>query len=243
MLPAVDRKCSKDKTYRKKTQKKNKHKIKHKSHKKKIRYPSDSVQYSDVSSEELSSSEAGEIHSDFDDKHGALQFTSSSNKIITDQLRITRVTSPRNVFTACSPLSNQWELDSLPEDSSMSTHISVNNFLDMTTEVTSLKCKKSKKNSKKSKSPSLKRKKKKKDIKHKPDTLSDCDNSFVKCSNFTNLEVSNQNGDFNEPVEKYSIEDSHTPPLDKSVNINVSKVEIIYKDDEKHKHHRKEDKR
>lgn len=238
MLPAVDRKCStaiKEKTHRKTKEKKNKHKLKSKPYKKNSRITSNKnlVQYSDVSSEELSSPEAGEIHSDFDDKHGALRL--KPNKIITENLRITKVTSPRNLLPSCSPLSNHWELDSSPEDSSMSTNIS-NNCIDMTSEISHLKYKKNKKSNKKPKSPGSKKKKKKKDVKHKSDTiLSDCDNSFK----FSSVGLSRHNGDFNESVKK-----SHTPPLAKSAHIKVSKVQVTHKEDEKHiKHLRKEDKR
>lgn len=249
MLPAVDRKCSassKEKSYRKIKEKKSKHKLKSKSYKKHSGLSSNKnlVQYSDVSSEELSSPEAGEIHSDFDEKHGGLRLN-PPNKIVTDKLRITRiVTSPLNLLAACSPLSNHWELDSIPEDSSMSTNFNLNNCIDVTSEVTHIKYKKNKKTSKKPKSPSSKKKKKKKDFKHKSDVLPDCDNSFDKFSNVSNLELSKRNGDFTEPVKNPSIEVSHTPPLTKSVHIKVSKVEVAHKEDEKcSKHHKKEDKR
>lgn len=235
MLPSVDRKCStasKEKKHRKTKEKKNKHKLKPYNKSSRIASHKNLVQYSDVSSEELSSPEAGEIHSDFDDKHGALRF--KPNKIITENLRITKVTSPRNLLPSCSPLSNHWELDSSPEDSSMSTNIS-NNCVDMTSELLHLKYKKNKKSSKKPKSPGSKKKKKKKDVKHKSDTiLSDCDNSFK----FSSVGLSRRNGDLNEPVKK-----SHTPPLEKSTHIKVSKVQVTHIEDDTHKHLRKEDKR
>lgn len=249
MLPAVDRKCNtscKEKTYRRIKEKKHKHKIKHKSHKTKSGFSSNKnlVQYSDVSSEELSSSEAGEIHSDFDEKEGTLRLKPHLNKLITNRLRITRVTSPRNLLEACSPLSNQWELESLPENSSMSTNLSLNNCIDMASEITHLKCKKNKKSNKKPRSPSSKKKKRKKDLKKKTSMLSNCDHSIVKFSNDLNLQVSKYNGDFNEPSNYNFIEPSHTPPLIESIHIKVSKNETAYKEDIKlTKHFRKEDKR
>lgn len=251
MLPAVARKCSgpsKEKSYRKIKEKKSKHKLKSKSKSYKknsgFTFNKNLVQYSDVSSEELSSPEAGEIHSDFDEKHGGLRLN-PPNKIVTDKIRITRiVTSPLNLLAACSPLSNHWELDSIPEDSSMSTNFNLNNCIDITSEVTNRKYKKNKKNNKKPKSPSSKKKKKKKDLKRKSDVLPDCDNSTTKFSKVPNLELSKRNGDFTEPDKKPSIEVSHTPPLTKSDHIKVSKVEVTHKEDEKcTKHHRKEDKR
>lgn len=252
MLPAVDRKCStasKEKPYRKtKERKHKKHRVKSKSKKRSSVFNKQLVQYSDVSSEELSSPEAGEIHSDFDDKHGAL-LLKPHNKIVTEQLRvITRVTSPRNLIAACSPLSNQWELDSLPEDSSMSTNLSINNGIDISyiaSGVTHLKGKKSKKANKKHKCPSSKKKKKKKDSKHKSDDiLSDCDNSNDQISKYTNSELSQHNGSLIEPKHEPPIEISLTPPLSKSVHINVSKFEMTYQEDEKDiKHLKKEDKR
>lgn len=243
MLPAVDKKCStasKEKLYRKtKERKHKKHRVKSKSKKKSsgLVLNKHLVQYSDVSSEELSSSEAGEIHSDFDDKHGALCFK-HRNKIVTEQLRvIARVTSPRNLIAACSPLSNQWELDSLPENSSMSTNLSVNNGIDkpyVASGVNHLKCKKKIKDHK---CPSSKKKKKRKDLKHKSDdVLSDYDNSGI--------QISQHNGSLIEPEHESPVEISHTPPLSKSVHINVSKFEITYPEEEKvMKHLKKEDKR
>lgn len=249
MLPAVDRKCSassKEKSYRKIKEKKSKHKLKSKSHKKHSGLSSNKnlVQYSDVSSEELSSPEAGEIHSDFDDKHGGFRLN-PHNKIVTDTLRITRiVTKPLTILEACSPLSNHWELDSLPEDSSMSTNFNLNDSIDISSEVTNIKYKKNKKTNKKPKSPSSKKKKKKKDLKHKSDVTPDCDNSFHKFSNVSNSELSKHNGDFTEHDKNPSIEVSHTPPLTNSDHIKVSKVEVVHKEDEKcSKHHKKEDKR
>lgn len=256
MLPALVRKCStasREKSYRRTKEKKNKHKLKSKSHKKSSITTSSKhlVQYSDVSSEELSSPEAGEIHSDFDEKHAALRLKPPPfpppTRIITNNFRITTVTSPnRNIVTACSPINNHWELDPVLEKSSMSTTFNLNNSVDMASEVSHLKYKKAKKNNKKPKSPSSKKKKKKKDLKHKSaDVLPVCDNSFVKSSKCSNLEPSKRNGDFNEPIKKHKpIEVSHTPPLTKSDHIKISKVEVTHKEDEKHtKHHRKENKR
>jgi len=249
MLPALVRKCStasREKSYRRTKEKKNKHKLKSKSHKNPGLITSNRhlVQYSDVSSEELSSPEAGEIHSDFDDKHGAIRLKPPT-RIITNNFRITRVTSPRNLVAACSPISNHWELDPVLEKSSMSTTFNINNCVDMTSEVSHLKYKKTKKSNKKPKSPNTKKKKKKKDLKHKPDELADCDNSVVKFSKCSNSEPSKRNGDFIEPVTKHKpIEVSHTPPLTKPAHIKVSKVELTQKEEEKHtKHHRKENKR
>ncbi|XP_025416752.1 cyclin-dependent kinase 12-like isoform X2 [Sipha flava] len=243
MLPAVDRKCNtsiKEKTFRKIKEKK-KHKIKHKTYKKHCAHTSNRnlVQYSDVSSEELSSPEAGEIHSDFDEKHGI--FRLNHNKIITNNIRITRVTSPQNLLVDCSPLSNHWDLDSILEDSPMSTNLSLNNCIDMT-EVAHLKSKKSKKLNKKPKSPGSKRRKKKKDL--KINILPDCDNSYNKYSKQSNLELSKHNGDFNESInKKKTVEESHTPPLTKPAQIRISKVEVTHKEEEKHsKHLKKEDK-
>lgn len=238
MLPAIDKTCHtsrKGKTYQKTKTKKIKNRIKRKSHKKNSGFSSNKnfVQYSDVSSEELSSSEAGEIHSDFDESNGVLSLKSSFNKIITDQLRITRVTSPRDLLEACSPLSNQWELNSVPEDSSMSTNLSINNFIDMTSEVAQMKYKKSKKN-KKPKSLTPKKKKKKKELKYKHDLSPNCDSSF-KFSNLSNVEVSKHNGDLDGYTANYKpyIEESHTPPLENSPHIKVSNIEMLHKHDEK----------
>lgn len=245
MLPAVDRKCNtstKEKTFRKIKEKK-KNQRKPKSFKKHCAHTSNKylTQYSDVSSEELSSSEAGEIHSDFDDKHGI--FRLNHNKIITNNIRITRVTTPQHLLEDCSPLSTQWDLDSILEDSSMSNNLSLNNCIDMT-EVAHLKCKKNKKLNKKPKSPGSKRKKKKKDLKH--NSLPNCDNSYNKYSKLPNLELSKRNGDFIEPINKNNPveEKSHTPPLTKPAQIRISKVEVTHKEEEKHsKHLRKDDKR
>jgi len=249
MLPALVRKCStasREKSYRRTKEKKNKRKLKSKSHKKPARITSNKnlVQYSDVSSEELSSPEAGEIHSDFDEKHGALSLKPPT-RIITNNFRITRVTSPISLVAACSPISNNWELDPVIEKSAMSTTFNINNCVDTTSEVSRIKYKKAKKSSKKSKSPTSKKKKKKKDLKHKSDILPACDNSFMKFSKCSNSEPSKRNGDFNEPVKKHKpIEVSHTPPLTKPAHIKVSKVEVTHKEEEKHtKHHRKENKR
>ncbi|XP_060844414.1 cyclin-dependent kinase 12-like [Rhopalosiphum padi] len=250
MLPALVRKCStasREKSYRRTKEKKNKHKLKSKSHKKSALVTSSKhlVQYSDVSSEELSSPEAGEIHSDFDEKHGVIRLKPPPpTRIITNNFRITTVTSPRNLLAACSPISNHWELDPVLEKSSMSTTFNLNNCVDMTSEVSRLKYKRAKKTNKKPKSPSSKKKKKKKDLKHKSDVLPDCDNSFVKFSKCSNSESSKRNGDFNDPVKKHKpIEVSHTPPLTKSAHIKISKVEVTHKEEEKHiKHHRKENK-
>jgi len=249
MLPALVRKCStasREKSYRRTKEKKNKHKLKSKSHKNPALITSNKhlVQYSDVSSEELSSPEAGEIHSDFDDKHGAIRLKPPT-RIITNNFRITRVTSPRNLVAACSPISNHWELDPVLEKSSMSTTFNINNCVDMTSEVSRLKYKKAKKSNKKPKSPNTKKKKKKKDWKHKSDELPDCDNSFVKFSKCSNSEPFKRNGDSIEPVKKHKpIEVSHTPPLISPTHIKVSKVEVTHKEEEKHtKHHRKENKR
>lgn len=249
MLPAVDRKYSSvnKEVYQNTKGKKNKHKLKSKLYKKNTNLSSNKnlVQYSDVSSEELSSSpEAGEIHSDFDEKHCTLHLR--HNKIISDKIRITRIISPRHLVAACSPLSNQWELDSIPEDSSMSTNLSANNCLDMTSESTFLKHKKNRKSNKKQKSPSIKKKKKKKDLKHKSNALSNCDKSLVKFSKFSNIELSKINGNFVESVKKYkpSVEKSHTPPLTKSSHIKVSKVEATHKEEVKHiKRLRREERR
>lgn len=248
MLPALVRKCStasKEKSYRRTKEKKNKHKLKSKSHKNPALITSNKhlVQYSDVSSEELSSPEAGEIHSDFDEKH-AIRLKPPT-RIITNNFRITKITSPRNLVAACSPVSNNWELDPVLDTSSMSTTFNINNCVDMTSEVSHLKYKKAKKSNKKPKSPNIKKKKKKKDLKHKSDVLPDCDNSFVKFSKCSNSEPSKRNGDFIDPVKKHKpIEVSHTPPLTKSAHIKVSKVEVTHKEEEKHiKHHRKENKR
>lgn len=241
MLPAVDRKRStttKEKLYRSTKERKYKHKLKSRTHKKHRGHISkrNIVQYSDVSSEELSSPEAGEILSDFDDKHGTSRLKPPT-KIITDTLRITRVISPRNLLAACSPLSNHWEQDSSPEDSSMSTNLSVNNCIEIASEVTNLKFKKNKNN----KSPNSKKKKKKKDLKHKPVVFSDCDNSSVNISKYS----MERNGDFIEPdIKCKPILVSLTPPLIKSTHINISNVEMTYREDEKHtKHLRKEEKR
>lgn len=248
MLPAVDRKCNtscKEKVYRRIREKKHRHRIRHKSHKTKPGFSSNknSVQYSDVSSEELSSSEAGEIHSDFDERHGALRLKPHLNKFLTDRLRVTTTVTPRNLLEACSPLSDHWDQESSSENSSMSTNLSINNS-DMASEITHLKCKKNKKNNKKSRSPSSKRKKRKKDFRRKTSMLPDCDHNIVKISNDSNLQVSKYNGDFNEPSNYNSIEPSHTPPLIESVHIKVSKNETVYKEDIKlTKHFRKEDKR
>lgn len=164
-------------------------------------------------------------------------------KIITNTLRITRVISPKNLVAACSPLSNHWEIDSSPEDSSMSTNLSVNNCIDIS-EVSDLKFKKSKKTNKRPKSPSSKKKKRKKDLKHQPVIFSDCDNSSVNISKYS-MELSNRNGDFVEPVKKYKpVMVSHTPPLTKSTHIKVSNLEMTHREDEKYtKHLRKEEKR
>lgn len=248
MLPAVDKKRStttKEKLYRSTKERKYKHKLKSRTHKKHRGHISkrNIVQYSDVSSEELSSPEAGEILSDFDDKHGISRLKPPT-KIITDTLRITRVISSRNLLAACSPLSNNWEQESSLEGSSMSTNLSVNNCVEIASEVTNLKVKKSKKNNKRPKSPNSKKKKKKKDLKHKPVIFSDCDNSSVNISKYS-MELSNRNGDFIEPdIKCKPILVSHTPPLTKSTHINVSNVEMTYREDEKHtKHLRKEEKR
>lgn len=242
MLPAVDRKCStstREITFRKIKEKK-KHKIKPKPHKKHCTHTSikNSVQYSDVSSEELSSSEAGEIHSDFDDKHGL--FRLNHNKIITNNIRITRVTTPPRILEDCSPLSNYWDPDSILEDSSMSTNLSLNNCVNMT-ELTHLNCKRNKKLDKKPKSPVLK--KYKKDVKY--DALPNCDNSCNKYFKVSNLEISKRNGDFNDPINiNKSVEESHTPPLVRPAQIRISRVDVTHKEEEKHsKHLRKEDKR
>lgn len=250
MLPALVRKCStasREKSYRRTKEKKNKHKLKSKSHKKPALNTSNKhlVQYSDVSSEELSSPEAGEIHSDLDDKHGALNLKPHPTRIISNNFRITRVTSPISLVAACSPISNHWELDPVLEKSAMSTTFNVNNYVDMTSEVSHLKYKKAKKSNKKPKSPTSKKKKKKKDLKHKSDILPACDNSFMKFSKCSNSEPSKRNGDFIEPVKKHKpIEVSHTPPLTKPAHIKVSKVEVTHKEEEKHtKHYRKENKR
>jgi len=251
MLPALVRKCStasREKSYRRTKEKKNKHKLKSKSHKKQGLITSNKhlVQYSDVSSEELSSPEAGEIHSDFDEKHGSLRLKPHPpTRIITNNFRITRVTSPRNLVAACSPISNLWELDTVHEKSSMSTNFNLNNCIDMASEVSRLKYKKAKKTNKKPKSPTSKKKKKKKDLKQKSDVLPDCDNSFVKITKCSNLEPSKRNGDFIEPVKKHKpSEEAHTPPLTKSTHIKVPKVDVTHKEEEKHvKHHRKENKR
>lgn len=249
MLPAVDKKCittSKEKTYRRTKEKKNKHKLKYKSHKNSSELSSNIVQYSDVSSEELSSSEAGEIHSDFDEKLPPSRL--NSKKVYSHKLRIARAASPRNLLAACSPLSNHWEQDSIPENSSMSTSFSINNGLaEMASEQKRLKHKKNKKTTKKPKSPASKKKKKKKS-EYKTDLLPDCDNSFIKFSEFPNSELTERNGDILvEPANNYQPPDemSHTPPLANSVHVKVSKVEMILNEDEKHstKHLRKEDKR
>lgn len=249
MLPAVDKKCSKtkEKTYRKTKEKKSKHKLKHKTHKKSSVRTSNRniVQYSDVSSEELSSSEAGEIHSDFDEKQGLLRF--KPHKIVTDNLIITRVASPQSLLSACSPLSNNWEQDSIPESSSMSTNLSLNNgLMDMTSEHKRLKQKKSKKTVKKPKSPTTKKKKKKKE--HKSDLKTGCDNSYVRFSTFSSLDLPKRNGDvLIESANNYQPPDelSLTPPLAKPAHLNISKVKVIHNEDETHntKHLRKEDKR
>ncbi|XP_015364460.1 PREDICTED: cyclin-dependent kinase 12-like [Diuraphis noxia] len=250
MLPALVRKCSttsRDKSHRRTKEKKNKHKLKSKSHKKPALSTSNkhSVQYSDVSSEELSSPEAGEIHSDFDEKHGALSLKPPPTRIISNNFRITRVTSPISLVPACSPISNNWELDPVLEKSAMSTTFNVNNCVDMTSEVSRLKYKKSKKSNKKPKSPTSKKKKKKKDLKHKSDILPACDNSLMKFSKCSNSEPSKRNGDFIEPVKKHKpIDVSHTPPLTKPAHIKFSKVEVTHKEEEEkqNKHHRKENK-
>lgn len=250
MLPALDKKYharSKEKTYKKTKKIKNKHRIRHKSHKKCSGFSSNKrlVQYSDVSSDELTNSEAGEIHSDFDESKSTLCLKPSFSQIISDQLRITRATSPRDLIVACTPLSNQWELNSIPEDYSMSTNLSVNNFIDMTSEVAQMKFKKSKKN-KKPKSPSQKKKKKKKESKHEHDISPNCDSSFKKCTNLSNSEVSKRNGDLDAHSDKQKpyFEESHTPPLEDSPHIKVSKIVMSHKHDEKLvKHLKKEEKR
>lgn len=251
MLPALVRKCStggREKPYRKRKVKKNKRKLKPKAYITPASITSNKnvVQYSDVSSEELSSPEAGEIHSDFDEKHGALRFKPPPpTRVITNNFRITKIPSPRHLLESCSPISNNWELDPLLENSSMSTNFNLNNCVDMVSEISCLKNKKSKKTNKKPKSPSSKKKKKKKDLKHKPDVLLSCDNSLVKISKCSNPEPSKRNGDLIEPVKKHKpIEVSHTPPLIRPVHIKVSKVEVTHKEEEKHiKHQRKENKR
>jgi len=247
MLPALVRKCStasREKSYRRTKEKKNKHKLKTKSHKKSALNTSNRhlVQYSDVSSEELSSPEAGEIHSDFDERHRALSLK-PPGRLISSNFRITRVTSPISLVAACSPISNHW--DPVLEKFAMSTTFNVNNCVDMTSEVSRLKYKKAKKTNKKPKSPTSKKKKKKKDLKQKSDILPACDNSFMKFSKCSNSEPSKRNGDFIEPFKKHKpIEVSHTPPLTKPAHIKVSKVEVTHKEEEKHtKHHRKENKR
>lgn len=248
MLPALDRKssiASKDR-YQKIKGKKNKHKLKSNSYKKNINISSNKnlVQYSDVSSEELSSPEAGEIQSDFDEKHGTLH--SKSNKLITDKLQITKVISPRNIIATSSTLSNQWELDSTLGDSSMSTNLNSNNSIEMASGHTYSIHKKNRKSNKKSKISNMK-KKKKKDIKHKLDILSDCDNSLVKFSKCTNVELTKINGNLIDPVKKHkpSVEKSHTPPpLIKSTHTKVSKVDDHPNDEEKYiKRFKREDKR
>lgn len=248
MLPALDRKfsiASKDR-YQKIKEKKNKHKLKSNSYKKSGNISSNKnlVQYSDVSSEELSSPEAGEIHSDFDDKLGILH--SKSNKLITDKFQIAKVIPPRNLIAGCSTLNNQWKLDSMPGDSSMSTNLNSNHCVDMTSGRTHSIHKKGRKSSKKSKLSNMK-KKKKKEFKHKLEMLSDCDNSLVKFSKCSNMELSKNNGNLIDSVKKHnpSEEKSHTPPpLIRSTHIKVSNVDEHHNNDEKYiKRVRREEKR
>lgn len=239
MLPAVDRKLyatNKEKSHRKTKDKKHKHKLKSKSSKQNYEPERSAVQYSDVSSEELSSPEAGEIHSDYEDKYCRLSF--KSKKIITDNLLITTRVSPRQE-SPCSPLNDQWNKTVTQDNYLMSTNTSLNNCVDVTSEVVKhQKSKKNKKSNKKRKSPGTKKKKKKKEIKRV--TLLDTNNSNVKASKYTNLELLKRNGEFSESVKKQTNidEESHTPPLIKTSS-KVFKTE----EDKFSKHLKKEDKR
>lgn len=238
MLPAVAKKLhatNKEKSHRKvKDKRHNKHKLKSKSIKH-IEPAKITVQYSDVSSEELSSPEAGEIHSDYEEKYCRISF--KSKKIITDNLLITTRVSPR-IESPCSPLNDHWNKNIPQENFIISTNMSLNNCVNIASEVKPQKTKKSKKANKKRKSPGSKRKKKKKELKRI--MLLEQNNSNVNPSKCSNLELSKRNGVFSESVKKHTHveEESHTPPLMKSSS-KISKAEEV-----KHsKHLKKEDKR
>ncbi|VVC34564.1 Hypothetical protein CINCED_3A014986 [Cinara cedri] len=237
MLPAVDKKLyttNQEISHRKPKEKRHRHKLKSYKKNNEFDFDKNSVQYSDVSSEELSSPEAGEIHSDLEDKYCRIRF--KSKKIITDNLLITTRVSPRNQ-SPCSPC---WNQNLIQNNCLMSANMRSNNCADMSSETTHLKYRRIKKSNKKPKSPGSKRKKKKKDLKNTSDImLSDPNNSNVNLSKCTNVEPNKRNGDFTDSVKKYkhTEEESHTPPLMKSTPIKVSKEEG------KHiQHLRKEDK-
>ncbi|XP_050439240.1 cyclin-dependent kinase 12-like [Adelges cooleyi] len=252
MPPVVEKKhstTSKGILNRKSKEKKNKRKLKHKEHKRNSGSSSNKplVEYSDVSSEELSSPEAGEIHSDVEESAVARQ-QKSINDIIVQNIHITKKNSPKSLLETCSVLNNQWEQDSLPDESSVLTNFTKSNGV---TDIMSspkqkrLKHKKSKKLSKKFTSPCSKKKKKKKEIKEITDSSNFGNSSFLKLPVLPELKFSKNNGDT--LVESCSIvhppnEESHTPPLAQSACIAVSKVEPTHNEDAKHiKHLRKEE--
>jgi len=196
---------SKNKSHRRNKEKK--HKLKRNEYTQKSK-----VNYSDVSSEELSSLETDEID------HSRLYLKSTN---IIDTLRITKTISRRNQLNTYSPKNNCWELEPTLENSSMSTNLSGNNLIEMSTDVKCSKNKKIKKSSKKPKNSNSKKKKEKTLKKQKFSKLSDCDIN-LKCSKYSDVELSKHNGDSIEPDT--FIEESHTPPpIMKSTHIKDSK--------------------